>query len=151
MLSWRIVKPEHAHDAFSGRGARLYGGRWNPRGVAIVYTSSTLSLATLELIVNTPRPQRLPQYLAFRCDIPQRLIAVLDPALLPANWRAYPAPPDLQRLGSEWIVSGRSAVLAVPSAVVESELNYLFHPDHPDFTKITIAEPKPVHFDLRLV
>lgn len=151
MLSWRIVKPEFAHDAFSGRGARLYGGRWNPRGVAVVYTSATLSLATLELLVGTPRPQRLPEYAAFRCAVPDRLIEELNPALLPEAWRGYPAPPQLQQIGSEWVTSLRSVALAVPSAVIESETNLLLNPDHPDFGEIEISEVRPLRFDLRLV
>lgn len=151
MLSWRIVKPEFAHDAFSGRGARLYGGRWNPRGIAVVYTSATLSLATLELLVGTPRPQRLPEYSAFRCSVPGRLIEELDPGSLPETWRVYPAPPRLQQIGSEWATSLRSVALAVPSAVIESETNLLLNPAHPDFAKIEISEVRPLRFDLRLV
>ena len=148
--SWRIVKPAFAEDAFSGRGARLYGGRWNARGVSMVYTSSTLSLATLELLVNTPRPQRLPEYVAFPCRFPARLVKELNPALLPAQWRVYPAPPELQQIGSEWVTNLESAILAVPSAVVESELNYLFNPNHPDFDAIEIGAARPFAFDLRL-
>lgn len=151
MLAWRIVKPAHAPDAFSGRGAKLYGGRWNPRGTAVVYASSSLSLATLELLVNAPRPQRLPGYAAFPCRFPDRIVEQLDLSSLPENWREYPAPPELQLIGSEWVTSLRSAVLAVPSAVVESEPNYLLNPSHPDFPLIQIDDVRPFRFDLRLV
>lgn len=151
MISWRVVKPQFAADAFSGRGAKLYGGRWNPRGVAIVYTSATLSLATLELLVGTPRPQRLREYATFRCRVPDAVIEELNPALLPDSWRTYPAPPHLQQIGSEWVVSLRSAALLVPSAVIESEMNLLLNPEHPDFRKIEIDEAPPLRFDLRLV
>ena len=151
MIAWRIVKPEHAHDAFSGRGAKLYGGRWNPRGVAIVYTSATLSLATLELLVGTPRPQRLPEYSTFRCRVPDAMIEELNPAMLPEAWRSYPAPPQLQQMGSEWVTHLRSAALLVPSAVIESEMNLLLNPSHPDFPRIDIDEMPPLRFDLRLV
>lgn len=151
MYTWRIVKPEFAADAFSGRGAKLYGGRWNPRGVALVYTSATLSLATLELLVGTPRPQRLREYVAFRCSVPDRLVEELNPAMLPDGWRRYPAPPELQQLGAEWVTNLRSAAFAVPSAVIESERNVLLNPEHPDFAKIEISEVPPLRFDLRLV
>nr|WP_244146076.1 RES domain-containing protein [Paraburkholderia caledonica] len=36
---WRVVTQRYADTAFSGEGARLYGGRWNPKGVAMVYTA----------------------------------------------------------------------------------------------------------------
>ena len=40
-MVWRIVTARYAGTAFSGEGARLYGGRWNPMGVPMVYTAST--------------------------------------------------------------------------------------------------------------
>jgi hypothetical protein len=40
----------------------------------------------------------------------------------------------------------RSAVLGVPS-----ELNFLLNPEHPDFSKIEIGNPKPVGWDPRLL
>lgn len=146
-----MVKPEYAEDAFSGRGARLYGGRWNARSIAMVYTSATLSLATLEILVGTPRPQRLPEYATFRCDVPDDLIEPLDVTTLPESWRSYPAPPQLQEIGSRWIAEARSAALAVPSAVIESETNLLLNPAHHDFAKIEITPSRPLRFDLRLV
>ena len=50
--AWRIVKTRYSADAFSGEGARLYGGRWNSPGVAMVYTAGSKSLATLEVLVH---------------------------------------------------------------------------------------------------
>jgi RES domain-containing protein len=41
--AWRIVKAKHATTAFSGEGAAKTGGRWNSRGVPVVYASSTKS------------------------------------------------------------------------------------------------------------
>jgi hypothetical protein len=58
ITGWRIVRPEFADDAYSGLGARRDGGRWNSRGVAVVYASASLSVATLELLVNVPATLR---------------------------------------------------------------------------------------------
>ena len=87
----------------------------------------------------TPLPQRLPEYAAFRCSVPDRLIEELNPAILPETWRGYPAPPQLQQIGSEWVTNLRSVALAVPSAVIESETNLLLNPDHPDFAKFLVS------------
>ena len=57
----------------------------------------------------------------------------------------------LQTLGSDWLASRCSAVLAVPSAVIPDELNYLLNPQHPDFSKIEIGEARAFVTDLRLL
>jgi RES domain-containing protein len=48
--AWRLIKANHADDAFAGEGAKRWGGRWNSKGVRVVYTAESLSLATLEVI-----------------------------------------------------------------------------------------------------
>ena len=48
---WRLVTARFADSAFSGEGARLYGGRWNRKGVPIVYTAGSQSLVMLEILV----------------------------------------------------------------------------------------------------
>ena len=52
---WRIVSVRHARapsEAFSGRGAELFGGRWNAKGTAMVYASESIALAALETLVH---------------------------------------------------------------------------------------------------
>ena len=70
---------------------------------------------------------------------------------LPTNWRSAQHRDTLQALGQKWLASGKSCVLAVPSAVVPSELNYLINPLHPDFSKIKIGKPAPLETDSRLM
>jgi RES domain-containing protein len=79
------------------------------------------------------------------------LVERLDRSRLPDGWRSYPAPPELQRIGDEWVQSQRSAVLEVPSVVVERESNYLLSPAHPGFSTVVIGEPEPFTFDERLL
>jgi RES domain-containing protein len=78
-------------------------------------------------------------------------VSRLDRRRLPKNWRSYPAPPELQLLGDEWVLDGRSAVLEVPSAVIETDSNYLLNPRHRDFHRVRVMEPQPFEFDLRLL
>ncbi len=61
--------------------------------------------------------------------------------------------PDAARertAGDQWLQSGESAVLRVPSAVVAGDWNYLINPRHLDFAQISIEPPKPFQFDERL-
>lgn len=147
---WRITTARFSQTAFTGEGARLYGGRWNPKGWELVYTAESQSLALLELIVqDTPLrahyvliPAQLP------ADLPETRI---DVDQLPDDWRTIGAREELQARGLAWLEGGRTAVLNVPSAVVPADRNYLLNPRHPDFARIVIADPQSLHTDIRLL
>ncbi len=129
----------------------MFGGRWNHRGTAIVYTSSTLSLAALELLVHLDDEDLAKDYVGIAADIPASVdIARLRNTDLPRDWRVYPRHQALADLGSRWAAARESAVLAVPSAVIPQELNYLLNPLHPHFKRIQIGRPEPFSFDPRL-
>jgi RES domain-containing protein len=147
---WRIVKTKHAPTAFTGEGAAKTGGRWNSRGVPIVYASSTQSLAALESLVHL-NPPVLFRYVAFHIRFDEALLETLSRKSLPADWSAQPPGSASQTIGDRWAQSARSAVLSVPSTIIPGEANYLLNPAHPDFRKIAIGEPEPFAFDPRLV
>ena len=149
--AYRIVKPKYAEDAFSGEGSRRNGGRWNSRGHAMVYTSVTASLATLEMLASIPRDLRLPEYVLVNCIFPEGLVEELDRSLLPEDWTATPSPAVLQEIGNQWLIGRSSAVLVVPSAIMPTELNYLLNPEHPDFRSVEIGLPRPFRLDFRLL
>ncbi len=148
--AWRIVKARHAATAFSGEGAAKNGGRWNSRGVPVVYASGTKSLAALESLVHLNPPVRF-KYVAILIKFHDALVQTVPPKSLPADWRAEPPSPASQRLGDAWVLAARSAVLAVPSVIVSGEPNFLLNPAHPDFKKISIAKPEKFSFDPRLL
>jgi RES domain-containing protein len=148
--AWRIVKAKHAATAFSGEGAAKNGGRWNSRGVPVVYASGTKSLAALESLVHLNPPVHF-KYVAILIKFHDALVEIVPPKALPADWRAEPPSPASQRLGDAWVLAARSAVLAVPSVIVSGEPNFLLNPAHPDFKKISIAKPEKFSFDPRLL
>ena len=149
--AWRIVKRKLAGRAFDGEGARLYGGRWNHPGTAIVYCSATLSLAALEYFVHVEPELAPPSLVAVAADLPPGLeIETLEIEALPSTWRSYPAPERLRDLGTGWVRSKRTAVLQVPSSVVPHEMNVLLNPAHPDFAKLRLHAPEPFAFDPRM-
>ena len=151
ITAWRIVRAEYADDVFGGEGARRFGGRWNKIGHRVVYTASSVSLATLELIVTTPRTQLLSEFVITSCNFPEVLVDEVDETQLPPNWRNYPTPPEVQQLGTEWLLSGTSAVLSVPSAVTPEERNYLLNPEHEHFRSVDAGSTRPFKIDLRLL
>lgn len=146
---WRLVTARFAEAAFTGEGARLYGGRWNRKGVPMVYTAGSQSLAMLEMLVQD-EPLRA-RYVMIPATLPANLkIERIVPAQLPANWRDAAARQELQALGSDWIKRRSSAVLIVPSVVIPAETNYLLNPLHPAISRIRIGQPEGFVTDLRL-
>jgi RES domain-containing protein len=150
-IIWRITSAKYAAKAFDGEGARLYGGRWNHAGSAVVYCSTSLSLAALEYFVHLEPGLAPPHLVAVAAAVPAGLPAdTLASASLPAKWRAYPAPERLKDLGTIWLRANRTAILFVPSSVIPHEMNVLLNPAHPDFLKIQPQEAQPFSFDPRI-
>ena len=151
ITSWRIVAAEWADEAFSGEGSRKNPGRWHLLGMRMVYTSSSVSLATLELLVNTERVRRLRDYAVVSCVFPDAIVEELDRSRLPENWRQFPPPTEVTAIGAEWYESQASCVLAVSSAVTPEEVNYLINPEHEHFSSVKIGASRPFRLDWRLV
>ena len=148
---WRICARRHARRAFAGEGARLYGGRWNSPGVAVVYTAATLSLAALELFVSLDPDNLPPDLVSIGATIPDNIsMEFVSTERLPSGWREYPAPERLQKIGAAWVEKVRTAVLSVPSAVITGERNYLLNPAHPRHSRIQVGRPQPFRFDPRM-
>lgn len=150
MLFWRIGRRRYASEAATGEGARLYGGRWNSRGVRVVYASTSLALAAVETFVNLEPNLRPTDLVAIEGEIPEALeIASLDPTLLPEVWYAT-RDESLRRFGDEWVKAGKTVALIVPSAAIRGERNLLLNPAHADFSKIRFQEPRVFEFDVRM-
>ena len=147
---WRLTTARFAKSAFSGDGARLYGGRWNRKGIPLVYTAASQSLAMLEMLVQD-EPLRA-RYVMIEVRLAKAItidrIKIED---LPSDWRDIAAREKLRAIGTEWAGKRGSAVLAVPSVVIPAEINYLLNPLHPDFRRIKIGKPQRFETDLRLI
>jgi RES domain-containing protein len=152
-LIWRIERRKHARTPFSGVGAKLNGGRWNSVGMSVVYGSATLSLATLEKLVHMQLRHFSNQHLVFFSAeiLDTVLIEQREATDLPQNWRSSELyHPELIKIGDEWLMSGRTSVLRVPSVIIPQEYNYLLNPAHPDFANIKIGVSETFIFDKRL-
>jgi RES domain-containing protein len=147
--AWRIVRASRVGHAFTGEGSRLYGGRWNSRGKAVIYLSEHESLAALELLVHTTPLLAIERYFSFRVEWDDKLTEYFKN--LPRGWNAEPPMSASQNIGDAWIRSGRSVALALPSLLSTSELNFLLNPSHADFRKVKIRKPVEYRFDPRLI
>jgi RES domain-containing protein len=152
---WRIATDTATYQAddLSGAGAKATGGRWNEPGIAIVYTSETRALACLETVVHL-NAGGLPfnRYLV-EITIPDDVWAnarVENSTSLDVGWDAEPARQVSIRFGTTWVRSGRSAVLVVPSVIVQEECNLLINPAHADSARITAVKQRRWLYDPRL-
>jgi RES domain-containing protein len=147
VIVYRLVSSRY--PASEGLGASLYGGRWNHKGTPVIYTSGSVALCALEVLVNAD--ELADDYVVITIDLPEDLavIAVSVDELQP-TWNAR-APTDATRdLGTAWARALVTAVLSVPSGVIPRERNYLLNPAHPDFARIRFGSPEPFYFDDRL-
>jgi RES domain-containing protein len=150
--AWRLTPSPFAR-ALDGEGASLAGGRWNSRGVPVLYTSSHLSLCVLEVLVNIPARLRddLEAFEAVHLDIPDD--AGMSQIAI-GEFEAMLATPDPQEAcraaGDRWISHGRDLVLAAPSVIIPEEQNLMLNPAHPRMREVAIVSTRRFRFDTRL-
>ncbi|HEY6918108.1 MAG TPA: RES family NAD+ phosphorylase [Tabrizicola sp.] len=147
MRLWQLVEPEQL-PGLSGEGTKRHGGRWNSPGRPAVYCASSLSLATLEVLVNLPRAQRrkgrTPAQSAVEYEVPDDLCKLSGfPGTLPEE--------KTRPLGDDWLDSLGCLALSVPSSVVPLEANVVLNPRHPDIGRVKVLRIEPFDFDPRLL
>lgn len=148
MIIFRLGKLKYSRD-LSGKGAEKSGGRWNSKRTAIVYTSASRALCTIEIAVHTPLGNIPLDYSLTIIEIPDD-IAILEVKKLPADWQSVPHADSTQKIGDAFISENKFAVLKVPSAVVQDEYNFLLNPYHKDISRIKIRNVELFTFDERL-
>lgn len=149
MIVYRLSKRQYAAP-LTGKGAEMHGGRWNNRGTALLYTSSSRALCMVEVAVHLPLGRQPKEYVLTTVDIPSKLVCELQLDSLPDDWDRLPPGPKSKTLGDAFVVSGEGLALKVPSAVVPGEWNYLVNPAHKDFSKVQITAQEDFGFDARL-
>ncbi len=123
----------------SGKGAALRGARWNSIGVEMLYTASSRALAQSEVAAHFTLATLPDDYVMVTIDIPDDVkITVIDLNHLPPEWDAFPPSLSTQLIGDEFIRTEKSAILKVPSAIVQGDFNYVLNPYHPEFKRIKI-------------
>lgn len=151
---YRLQKQKYAtpEAILSGEGTMRVGGRWNKRGVPLIYTATTPELAILETLVHfegTPYDD-LPPFVLVTLIIPDSIVATkLED--LPSDWAAVPASLSTQKFTEKWLKERLFLALKVPSAIVPKSLNILLNPHHPKIEEVQIVEIESFLFDKRLL
>ncbi|MGB2525767.1 MULTISPECIES: RES family NAD+ phosphorylase [Flagellimonas] len=151
MIVYRLGKQRFIED-LSGSGAYMNGGRWNNKGVYMLYTSESKALAMSELSVHLPLGIVPKDYSFVKMEIPDDKILELDMKLLdPIDWKTLPHGPETQAIGDQFILDNTHLALKVPSVVVEGDFNYVLNPHFPDYNRlVTIIDKGPFPFDQRI-
>jgi RES domain-containing protein len=148
MIVFRLTKAKHAKD-FSGKGAELSGGRWNNKGIPVLYTSESRALCLLEVAVHLPLGNLPQDFVIVSLDVPDKSMYVVDVRTLPADWKEHPPKPETRMIGDQFVAQGKYLLLKVPSALVQDEYNYLVNPRHKEAGKLKILSIDPFTFDSR--
>lgn len=150
MIVYRISNCKFIDD-LSGRGAAMYGGRWNSEGVYVLYTAGGPSLAMLESLVHFGG-RVVGDFCQVAIEVPDSCsILALRPEDLPDIWRENPSPDILKTFGNKFIADNKYLMMSVPSVLVPDESNYLLNPAHPEFKQVRILVKSKIRFDERLL
>jgi RES domain-containing protein len=148
MIVFRLSKAKYSRD-LSGTGAEKSGGRWNSKGIPMIYTAESRALCTTEIAVHIPLGNLPLDYELIILEIPESIrISELKTTDLPKTWKTHSN--ATQKAGDTFIQEGKFLVLKVPSAVVQGDHNYLINPRHKDISKVKIQTIEAFEFDKRL-
>ncbi len=151
MKAYRLIKKKYASEPLDPQGAKLYGGRWNSKGMSVIYASDSIALATLEKLVHLHRANVLNHFVLCTISFSKTQLMTLPEDVLPTNWRDDPPPDSTITIGDEWLSASESLVLAVPSTVVPQQTNLLINPKHLGYANlIKSVVVEPFIFDARL-
>ncbi|MFC4424470.1 RES family NAD+ phosphorylase [Cupriavidus pampae] len=154
MKVYRLAKEKpgrYKADDLSGNGAALAGGRWNPRGMRVVYTCCNPSTTVLETLVHLGGLMPAAQHFLVTIEISDRCFADSLVPQVPVDWDAPGRDPQsTMDIGKNWIEEGTHLALKVPSVVCPADFNLLLNPLHPDMASVQVVEIAPFTFDSRL-
>lgn len=128
--------------------------RWNKHKQFVIYTGSSRSLSSLELVVHraTIQPTIAYKVMIIYISDDETLYQQISQKNLPENWRSINAYPILQDIGSTWYEEKQSLILKIPSAIIPQEYNYIINTTHADFKKkVRLVDVEDYFWDSRLI
>jgi len=152
---WRIAKhtARYAAADLGGGGAKLMGGRWNSKGVEVVYAATSIALATLETLAHLGDNIAIRNAFLVSINVPAsvwRKREIIEASELPPTWQAEPPGSTSIDFGDAWLKKKSAALLLVPSVIVPEEYNVLINPLHSDTSRITAQVLRQFIYDPRL-
>ena len=150
MIVYRLCRTQYKYD-LSGKGAELGGGRWNNKGIPMLYTSSSRALCATEVAVHLPLGIVPDNYVMVTIELPETAgIHEVTDDNLPPNWKNISAQSITKKIGDQFIQLNEHLILKAPSAVVQGDFNFLVNPYHTEAKKVKINFIEPFQFDERL-
>lgn len=151
MLVYRISQTKYANTLT----ASGIDGRWNPLHQKMIYTAGSVALACLENLAHKSGTSLAAgnfslSIIEVEDDLKIEEVKIEDLTSVNPNWHLVDHYNFTQKLGNDWLNAGSSAVLKVPSAIIDLEYNYLLSPNHASFTGIKIVKVDRFNFDGRL-
>jgi RES domain-containing protein len=147
MLVYRLTTRTHA-TKLDGKGAELFGGRWNSKGNPVVYAAEFRSLAVLEYRVNNPLPVQ--GLTMVTIQIPDDSIQQIQLKSLPNHWQRYSYQSPTVLIGDNFLKAKEALCLWVPSVVVPQERNILINPLHPKIIEVKLLDEQPFLIDQKM-
>lgn len=150
---WRIAKSGRNYKAtdLSGDGGRYVGGRWHRQGTPVIYTASSIALATLETLAHYDSSGLPFQRFLIELRIPAAVVAQATTLEPPDGWDTVPAGVPAADAGMRWLTAGTSLLCFVPSVIVRKERNLLINPLHADVAQIVVEDHGVFEYDPRLL
>ncbi|MBC7893544.1 MAG: RES family NAD+ phosphorylase [Sphingobacteriaceae bacterium] len=131
-------------DALSASGQ---AARWNSKGKLVIYTAANRALSCLENVLFRSGEGPMKAFRVLTIEIPDDVpVEIFDETRLPEHWVSFQEVDGTQAFGDEWLRSGRTAVLKIPSALLPYEFNFLINPNHEDFARIRLLGSEPFAF-----
>ncbi|OLL33137.1 hypothetical protein BTH42_04140 [Burkholderia sp. SRS-W-2-2016] len=154
MRVYRLAKEKRGHylaDDLSGNGAALAGGRWNPRGMRVLYTCCHASTAVLEALVHMAGLLPAGGFFLVTLDVPDAAFEAAYQPQLPSDWDDLTRdPPSVAEIGRRWLEAGEQLAMVVPSVVCPSDANLLLNPMHAEMANVRVISKEPFKLDPRL-
>lgn len=147
---WRLFRAKHG-PGLDGTGGTFAEGRWHSRGELVVYFGSSAAIVVLERLAHIDA-DLLPDDLRlglFRLPNGSGVPLTIMADSLPDGWIQDQG--QTRGIGGDWLSASSSCLLAVPSAILPEETNYLFNPRHPVAAAIRLVRERPFSFDHRLI
>lgn len=150
MRAFRLARKKYG-TTLSGKGAALFGNRWNSKGTEMIYTADSRALAMAEVAVHLTLATLPSDYLILEIDLPDKLLfQKINAKELPIHWNTFPYSQKTQHLGDLFVHENKFVALQVPSAVVPGDFNYLLNPFHKDFGQVKIISSNDFPLDRRI-
>lgn len=148
MQVFRISLPKFIED-LSGAGSKQYGGRWNDKGISMVYFAESRAMAVMEVLIHL-RPEDMDRdFILATFDVPAEDMLTVKLNSLPQNWKASSEIESLKKIGNQFIKDNNYLLMKVPSVILEEDYNLVVNPNHKNASQIKLIAKRVFKFDER--